>query len=221
MEAQQDVARPLTSSTASVKRVLNAGSGPASARQLHPSFQRRLWQEVRFDIDPQAKPDVVGSITDMSGLVASESFDAVWSSHSLEHLYAHEVSTALQEFRRILKPEGFALITSPDLEAVVSLVLRYGVDHVAYVSPMGPITPLDMMFGHSGSIARGNTFMAHHTGFTCASLGQLLLQAGFSIALVKREGLDLWALALREMADKEAIQRDLGAAGLDMADDSE
>jgi SAM-dependent methyltransferase len=203
-----------------VKRVLSAGSGPASARQLHAAFRTDRWQEVRFDIDPHVKPDIVGSITDMSKLIGSESFDGVWSSHSLEHLYAHEVPLALGEFRRILKPGGFALITSPDIESIASMVLEYGLDHVAYTSPVGPITPHDMLFGHSASIERGSTFMAHNTGFTCASLGQRLLDAGFPVVLAKREGLALWALALMEQADKTTIQQELKAAGLDMSDDS-
>lgn len=157
----------------------------------------------------------------MSKLIASHSFDGVWSSHCLEHLYAHEVTSALSEFRRILKMTGFALITSPDLESVASLILEYGIGHIAYQSPMGPITPHDMLFGHSASIARGNIFMAHNTGFTCASLGQQLLDAGFPVVLAKREDFALWALALMEGADKGAIQRDLKASGLDMFDDSE
>jgi len=135
--------RPSASPGSSVKRVLNAGSGPQTARQTHPLFRKELWQEVRLDIDPQAKPDVVGSITDMGPLLA-QSFDEIWSSHSLEHLYAHEVPLALLEFKRVLKPDGFALIASPDLEAVAAMVLEHGLNHVAYTSPLGPITPLDL-----------------------------------------------------------------------------
>jgi SAM-dependent methyltransferase len=203
----------------SPKRVLSAGSGPASSHQLHPAFRTECWQEVRFDIDPQAKPDIVGTIADMSKLIPSKSFDSVWSSHSLEHLYAHEVPAALAEFRRILRADGFALITAPDIESIASLILEHGLDHVAYTSPMGPITPHDMLFGHSASIQRGAIFMAHNTGFTCGSLGQHLLDAGFPVVLAKREGFALWALALMEEADKSAIQRDLKAVGLDMFDD--
>jgi SAM-dependent methyltransferase len=201
------------------KRVLNAGSGPVSARQLHPAFCTDHWQEVRFDIDPEVKPDIIGSITDMSKLIPSQSFDSIWSSHSLEHLYAHEVPAAIREFRRILKPDGFALITSPDVESIASLILNHGLDHVAYTSPIGPITPHDMLYGHTASIQRGSRFMAHNTGFTCASLGQLLLDAGFPVVLGKREGLALWAVALMEEAQKCAIQQDLKVAGLDMFDD--
>ena len=204
-----------------MKRVLNAGSGPPANRHLHPIFLNGDWHEVRLDIDPQASPHLTGSVVDMTAIVPTQSFDAIWSSHSLEHLYGHEVPKALAEFTRVLKPDGFALVTSPDLEAVAALILERGLDHTAYVSQAGPITPHDMLFGHGASIARGHNFMAHNTGFTCASLGQLLADAGFPIVLVKREQLDLWALALMQDADKEAIQRELKTHGLDMLDERE
>jgi predicted SAM-dependent methyltransferase len=205
----------------SLKRVLNAGSGPNTARELYPIFASEAWQEIRIDIDPQSKPDLVASITDMRSSVTPQSFDAIWSSHILEHLYAHEVPFALAEFKRVLKPDGFALITSPDLEAVASLVLDHGLDHVAYVSPAGPITPLDMLFGHTSSITRGRLHMAHKTGFTCASLGRYIVDAGFPIVLVKRERFDLWALGLMQEADQAGIQDKLLAAGLDLSEETD
>jgi SAM-dependent methyltransferase len=204
-----------------VRRVLNAGSGPPSNRHLHPIFTKGEWDEIRLDIDPRATAHLTGSIVDMSALVATQSFDAVWSSHSLEHLYAHEVPRALAEFVRILKSDGFALISSPDLETVAALVAARGLDHPAYLSPAGPITPLDMLFGHSASIARGLTFMAHNTGFTCASLGNALAYAGFAMVLVKRDQFDLWALALMQDANLEAIRQNLKTCGLDMSDESD
>ena len=141
--------------TEPLKRVLNAGSGSYNARHLHPVFARETWQEIRIDIDPRAKPDLICSITEMDFIFAPGSFDAIWSSHTLEHLYTHEVPSALAQFKRVLKPNGFALITSPDLEAVAPLILDRGLDQVAYTSPAGHITPLDMLFGHSASIAGG------------------------------------------------------------------
>jgi hypothetical protein len=104
------------------------------------------------------------------------------------------------------------------LEAVASLIFDAGLDHVAYTSPAGPITPLDMLFGHSDSIARGQSFMAHKTGFTCASLGRRFVAAGFPTTLVKRHGLDLWALGLMQQTDQASIQRKLVAAGLDLSE---
>jgi SAM-dependent methyltransferase len=202
------------------RRVLNAGSGPKSTRRLSGLFDATGWQEIRFDVDPMVQPDVVGSMTNLRSHFDARSFDAVWSSHSLEHLHSHEIPLALKEFQRVLKSDGYALITCPDLETVMALFLEHGSDHVVYRSAVGPITPLDMMFGHSPSIASGNVHMAHNSGLTSARLGELLLRAGFTEAITKRQGFDLWALALMENADRNAIQHRLQAVGLDFSEDS-
>jgi len=203
------------------KRVLNAGSGPQSIRRLDAIFDPAAWQEIRIDLDPGVEPDFVGSMTDMRAHFPARSFDAIWSSHSLEHLHSHEISHALAEFRRILRDDGFALIRCPDLETVMTLFLEHGSDHIVYHSAAGPITPLDMMFGHTPSIASGNLHMAHHSGLTAERLGTLLLQADFAEAVTKRQNFDLWALALTRHADREAILIELRNAGLDMSNGSE
>lgn len=220
MIASQNDTRELRRVTQDAKprRVLNAGSGPKSIRGLNGLFEPSGWREVRFDVDPAVRPDVVGSMTDLRAHFEAGSFDAVWSSHSLEHLHSHEIPLALKEFQRILKPDGFALITCPDLETVMALFLEHGSDHVVYRSAVGPITPLDMMFGHSPSIASGHVHMAHHSGLTSERLGELLLQAGFAEAVTKRQGFDLWALALMDNADRDAIQHRLRASGLDLSE---
>ena len=133
----------------STKRVLNAGCGPKSTRGVASLFASTQWEEIRLDIDPSVGPTVVGSITDMASF-ASEHFDAVWSSHTLEHLFSHEVLPALREFKRVLKPDGFALIMCPDLESVADHLIRHGANHVAYVSPAGPITAISRCPGQSG-----------------------------------------------------------------------
>ena len=112
--------------------MLNAGSGPGPARRIGRMISAQRWDEVRLDIDAGVKPDVVGSITLLDLSFAAASFDAVWSSHVLEHLYAHEVYPALRQFIRVLKPNGFALIMSPDLEAVAHHIIEHGVAAVAY-----------------------------------------------------------------------------------------
>jgi SAM-dependent methyltransferase len=202
------------------RRVLNAGAGSLAARPLHPVFARDGWIETRIDINAAAQPDVVGSITDMSAAFAPQSFDAVWSSHVLEHLFVHEVPAALREFRRILKPDGFALITSPDLEAVASFIVERGADQVAYASPAGPITAIDLLFGHSASLARGHVHMAHKSGLTAGIVGQYLIDAGFPTVVTRRQRFDLWAVALMGDADEADILKALQDAGLDMEADA-
>jgi ubiquinone/menaquinone biosynthesis C-methylase UbiE len=136
-------------------------------------------------------------MTDMSP-VADNAIDAVWSSHNLEHLQRHEVPLALREFIRVLKPYGLLLLTLPDLQQVARLVVEDELEDQAYSYPSGPITPLDMIYGHTASLARGNPYMAHRTGFTARTLLKVLIEAGF-VEINVRAGtsFDLWATAYK------------------------
>jgi SAM-dependent methyltransferase len=204
--------------TASVqrKRILNAGAGHLSSRGIAPVFRGGGWEEVRLDIDASVDPNVVGSITEMKDF-PEHCFDAVWSSHTLEHLFAHEVPRALGECKRVLKPDGFAIFMCPDLESVAEHLTKHGLDDVAYTSSAGPITALDMLYGHQLSVARGRFSMAHKTGFTAERLGNLLLDAGFPTVNVRRDDhFEICALALAENADQERIQSELGSWGHQM-----
>jgi SAM-dependent methyltransferase len=177
------------------RTLLHIGCGKADRTRLPECFQDKCWQEIRLDIDPAVQPDIVSSITEMTA-VDTGSMDAVWSSHNLEHLEDFQVPQALTEIRRVLKPGGFALITLPNLERIAQLVVEGKVDEVIYVSPAGPITPLDMLFGHQASIARGNSYMAHRTGFTNKRLGCRLIEAGFDeVRILPGQAYDLWAIA--------------------------
>jgi len=64
----------------------------------------------------------------------------LFSSHNIEHLYPHEVSRALPEFARVVKPDGFAVITCPNLKAICQLVAQDRLTDPAHESPMGPIS---------------------------------------------------------------------------------
>ena len=169
---------------------------------MTPGFDGPDWSEIRLDIDPSVSPDLIGAMTDMSA-VQTGSMDAVFSSHNIEHLYPHEVPVALSEFQRVLKDDGFVVITCPDLLSVAQFIVERGLGETAYMSPMGPITPLDMLYGHQGAMGAGNLFMAHRGGFTAQTLLETLQRAGFGkITVIGRKSwFVLWAVATKALCD--------------------
>jgi SAM-dependent methyltransferase len=191
---------------------LHVGCGRKSKARTTRTFAGPEWTEVRLDIDPAAKPDIVASMTDMSP-VADGSMDALFSSHNIEHLYAPEVPTALREFRRVLAPDGFVVITCPDIQAVAAVVAEGNLTKPLYDSPAGPIAAIDTMYGLRSALAKGNFYMAHRTAFTDETLAEALHEAGFARAITRRrpKHYDLWSVALRSMAPDEHL-RALAAA---------
>jgi hypothetical protein len=190
----------------SQRSFLHVGCGPARKGPRTPGFDTSDWREIRLDIDPSVQPDVVTSLTDMSA-VETEAAEAIFSSHNIEHLYPHEVPLALGEFRRVLKDDGYAVITCPDVQAIAQFIAQNGIDAVAYQSGMGPITPLDMLYGHNASMARGNLYMAHRTAFTRDSLARALGRAGFGsvVSFAKPARFELWAIGAKTERSEDEI----------------
>lgn len=190
------------------QKFLHVGCGPKRKAQTTPGFNTANWSEIRFDIDLAAQPDIVGSMTDMSEVVDG-SVDALFSSHNIEHLFPHEVPTALSEFFRVLSVDGFAVITCPDLKSVAELVVEGKLTEPAYTSPAGPIAPIDIIYGHRASIMNGNHYMAHKCGFTEEVLRASLKGAGFlSIASIARGSphFDLWAVASKVKLEQGSLR---------------
>jgi predicted O-linked N-acetylglucosamine transferase (SPINDLY family) len=187
-------------------KVLHVGCGTEAREKLPALFRQTGWREIRLDIDPEVRPDFVASLTDMR-VISDGLVDAVYSSHNVEHLYPHEVPLALREMRRVLKPTGFTLIKLPDLQEVARYIAEGKLDDPLYMSPMGPIAPLDILFGHRASLASGNLFMAHRTGFTSLTLGTALIEAGFAAVVVQRElsAFCLTAIAFRSRPGEEEL----------------
>lgn len=190
------------------KTILHVGPGHRNnGAKLPAAFQGSDWQELRLDIDPANEPDIVGSMLDMAA-VADASVDAIYSAHNIEHVYAHEVPQVLKEFLRVLKPEGFLVVTCPDLQTVCQLVAEDKLNDAAYTSQAGVITPLDILYGHGAALAAGHHYMAHKTGFTLKTLTQALHAAGFQAVGGKRRtrGLDLWVVATKGAMDETTLR---------------
>jgi SAM-dependent methyltransferase len=186
---------------------LHVGCGRLRKNQTTRGFDTPDWQELRLDIDPAVQPDLIGTMTDMAA-VPDGAVDAVYSSHNIEHLHAHEVPVALAEFLRVLRADGFAVIACPDLRSVAALVVEDKLTEPAYASTLGPISPLDMIYGQQSAVAQGNLHMAHRTGFTSRSLEAALRKAGFaSVVLLQRPwAFELWALGTKRRLPPDALR---------------
>jgi SAM-dependent methyltransferase len=163
--------------------VLHVGNGGASL----PDWLGAC-HEVTLDVNPGLNPDIVASMTDMGDIGP---FDSVFCSHALEHLPPHEGLKALHEFLRVLRPGGTAICLVPDLEDIKPT------HDVVYESPMGPITGLDMYYGHAGA-TRDNPWMRHYTGFVKETLQAVFTEAGFTSVTVRRmPGFNLCAIGVK------------------------
>ena len=189
--------------------VVNAGCGKRNASMLPGYFDD--WREVRIDVDPAVEPDIVADLTDLSPL-ADASADAVWAAHCVEHLYEHEVPRALAEFRRVLREDGFLCLIVPDLQAVARYVVADRLHEPLYTSPAGPVSPHDILFGFGAALAAGTTAMAHHCGFTPASLQRCFQQQEFGELLLTRRERDYELAALARVVPTRDQMAALAAA---------
>jgi len=179
------------------KNLLHVGCGGYNPDALPQQFRSQEWVEIRLDIDPNVQPDIIGTITNLTA-VPDNSVDAVYSSHNLEHIYNYEVPIALAEFKRVLKPNGFVMITLPDIQEVANHIVNGNLENPLYISPAGPICAIDILYGLEKSLAIGNYYMAHKTAFTDKTLGEKMVQIGFvNVKVTKGKNFDLWAIGYK------------------------
>ena len=135
------------------KKFLHVGCGQNTKEKDNSVFNTNEWEEVRLDIDETLKPDIIASLTDMSS-VEDASYDAVYSSHNIEHVYPYEVNIALKEMYRVLNDTGFVVITCPDLQEVSKFIADDKFTEPLYESPTGPISPVDIVYGHRRALVK-------------------------------------------------------------------
>ena len=187
-------------------RVLNVGGGSKSVPI--PTYYDG-WEHLLLDIDPRGHPDICADARELSA-VPGKQFDAVYCSHNLEHYYAHHTQRVLSGFLHVLRDDGFADIRVPDMEAVMAHVVASGLDveDVLYVSPAGPITVRDVIYGYGVEMERtGNEFYAHKTGFTQRSLENALMMSGFRKTFIAKHDFQVDALSF--VGEPNALQREM------------
>src|SRR5579871_2808426 len=179
---------------APMKVVLHVGCGPHPNGALPDLFPPADWREVRLDIDPTAKPEILGSMTDLS-MIEDGAVDGIFSMDSLEHLFFHDVERALDEFLRVLAVPGLFAVFVPDLLKVAQEIVAGRLMQPSYAIDIGEVCPIDMLYGHRRTIAEGRPAMAHRTGFTPQSLNDILVAHGFGPVTIHGAPWHLLAMA--------------------------
>lgn len=193
--------------------LVNLGAGPREGAWVSPYF--REWRQMRVDLDPGMEPDLLADITDLSA-IETGSVDAVWSSHCLEHLFAHQVNQAISEAFRILKDDGFLCLIVPDLQSIAEFMVNDKLHEVVYESPAGPVIAHDIIYGFGPYLAQGMFKMAHHCGFTPALLLQRLQQLPFGEIVMRRRQFQELAAIARKRAPASDAEREAFIAALEL-----
>ena len=195
-----------------MKTFLHVGCGRKNKSRCK-GFNNDNWKEIRFDIDKNVNPDIVGTLTDMKS-VETGSVDAVYSSHNIEHIFPHEVPIALREFYRVLKEDGIVVITCPDLQGAGEALTQDKLFETIFEAisvPEGhkiPITAFDVLFGHRETTADGNVFMIHKGGFTYSTLDRAFYEAGFKVRVGGRSGTcSLYLVAFKQKKSEEEVKK--------------
>lgn len=188
-----------------MKRLLNVG-GSSKSIQLPPEYTG--FEHVLLDIDPQGAPDILLDGRQLGELAAAQ-FDAIYCSHNLEHYFRHDVPKVLGGFFHVLKPGGFAQIRVPDLTELMRRVVQGKIDleETLYVSPAGPIAPIDVIYGFGRQIeTSGVDFFAHKTGFSSQSLARAVERAGFAPNFSRVADLEIILIAFKGTPDPDSLR---------------
>ena len=198
-----------------MKILLHVGCGSLNKSSCL-GFDNDNWKEIRFDIDKDVNPDIVGTMTDMKS-VETGSVDAVYSSHNIEHIFPHEVPIALREFYRVLKEDGIVVITCPDLQSVGEALSQDKLFETLYegvkINDAGevvnfPVTAFDILYGHRETTLDGDIYAIHRGGFTYSTLDKAFYEAGFKVRVGGRSGTcSLYLVAFKQKKSEEEVKK--------------
>jgi len=163
------------------KLIADLGPGTVSP------YMRDEGKVVSFDIREEVKPDVVCDLRRLP--VPKETFDIVFSSHTLEHFPINDLQNVLKEWVRILKVGGELRLVVPNLR------------HVGHRLAIDQVYPTDLMVLYGEQDYAKNY---HAAGFTPRMLKGLVesLQCFEDIEVAEQDvfgppSADNWSLQLR------------------------
>jgi len=184
-----------------VKLIADIGSGPVSP------YMRDEGKVVSFDIREEMRPDVVCDIRNLP--VPNETFDIVYSGHTLEHFSWTSVDKVLKEWVRVLKVGGELRLVVPNLRWSAKRILE------------DTLVPYDywVLYGEQDYVKN-----FHAVGFTPATLKLLVESLGVFEDIQMREGdingppnADSWSLQLKATKVRNATFDNITPEDIDPA----
>lgn len=138
------------------------------------SSNRLLPNYINVDILEERNPDIVCDVSKLDFAKDNE-YDLVRASHVLEHFGFEEISQVLAEWRRVLRPGGYLVISVPNYRALCWCVIlkpsRLELEEHIYKNGwINGIFALDLP-----------PPFRHKTVFTYRSLVNLLNRSGFKV----------------------------------------
>ena len=106
--------------------------------------------------------------------------------------------------------DGIAFVRCPDLQTICDLIAQDKLLEPLYESPIGPIFPIDILFGNRQQIMKGNEYMAKKVGFTYSVLNKTFAEAGFQARYGGRmpsNGGELAIVAFKQKKSEEQIKQ--------------
>jgi predicted SAM-dependent methyltransferase len=170
--------------------VLNVGFGGSPLKHMLYVEDFSDMREVTLDIDKKYNPDILADITNISH-IPDNFVNCAYTSHMIEHIDYFKVPIVISELLRICKPGGYVRILTPNLQVIGEKIASGDLLEVVYESNGGPISPIDIIYGHRHSVHRhGVDFMIHRTGFSRKVFEQLAKEHNFDMD-IKEVGFDL------------------------------
>ena len=183
-----------------MKTVLSVGSG--SKKTFMPEYFKDYTLKT-LDINPDVNPDICMDARDLINW-KGEKFDAVYSSHNLEHFRHHDVIKVLDGMYHVLKDEGFLLLIVPNAYGVIEWMIdnNKDLDAVVYEVPRGVVTVRDMIWGHAGNVRiTPDEWYLHKTGFSPRLLAHAIYDSGFKGTLMKHSEKEIITVATKQERD--------------------
>lgn len=164
------------------KKILDVGCG-----LVHWEFEGE-GIPVRVDIRESAEPDYRCDVRRLP--FDKEQFDVVFSCHVLEHFKRDELGDILDEWLRVLKPDGEFRIIIPNLMWAAEQLIKNDGDM--------DYNTLNVLYGE-----QSYPYDFHYNGFTPKRMGKLLAEKGLEIVEKHEDGFNLVIRALYKEESKK------------------